>query len=106
MVNIEGIKIYGVCLERLEHQINVAGSRLKKENIQDRERIELECYNTGDVDDIIDILELYDIKDKGLETLKEKLNEVAGDVSLFMGKTVEFGFSDNGYLSLYLRLEK
>ncbi len=105
-MNIEGIKIYGICLERLQHQIMVANSRVEKENIQDKDRIELECYNTGEIDDIVDILELYDIKDEGLETLKEKLKELADDVSLFMRETIEFGFSDNGYLSLYLRLKR
>ncbi len=103
---IEGVKIYGICLERLQHQIMVAKSRVEKENIRDKDRIELECYNTGEIDDIVDILELYDIKDEGLETLKEKLKELACDVSIFMRETIEFGFSDNGYLSLYLRLKK
>jgi hypothetical protein len=105
-MKIEGIKIYGICLERLEHQIRVAKSRIEKEHLQDKDSIELECYNTGEIDDIVDILELYDIKDKGLETLRERLNELADDVSLFVRETIEFGFSDNGYLSLYLRLKK
>ncbi|UCE78449.1 MAG: hypothetical protein JSV13_08020 [Nitrospiraceae bacterium] len=105
-MKIEGVKIYGICLERLQHQIMVAKSRIEKENLQDKDRIELECYNTGEIDDIVDILELYDIKDEGVETLKEKLKELADDVAIFIRETIEFGFSDNGHLSLYLRLKK
>ena len=28
-MNIEGVKIYGICLERLNHQIKLAKSRIK-----------------------------------------------------------------------------
>ncbi|MEW6409810.1 MAG: hypothetical protein AB1488_06825 [Nitrospirota bacterium] len=100
-MDIDGLKLYGLCLGRLRYQIGVARSRAKKEPLNGR--ILLESYNTGDIDDIIDILELYDVEDKNYETLIEKLKELADDVSLFMNETVEFGFSDEGYLCLYLK---
>ncbi len=43
-MNIEGVKIYGICLERLNHQIKLAKSRIK--NMPESEKkVILESYN-------------------------------------------------------------
>ncbi len=98
-----GVKIYGLCLERLKHQISIARSRIEKGHEEDTREIVLECYNTGNVDDIIDILELYDIgDDKRIDTLKDKLDELAYTASLLVREKVKFGFSEEGELCLYL----
>ncbi len=94
----ESLKLYGVCLERLKYQIENARQRAG-ETIKGR--IVLEGYQTGDMEEIIDLLELYDIDDRKPETLKEKLDDVANDVSLLVRETVEFGYDDNGFLCLY-----
>ncbi|GAB4410733.1 MAG: hypothetical protein OHK0032_06530 [Thermodesulfovibrionales bacterium] len=98
-----GVKIYGLCLERLRHQIDIARSRIEKGLQRDATKVVLECYNTGNVDDIIDILELYDIgDDKRIDTLKGKLDELAYTASLLVRDKVEFGFNEDGELCLYL----
>lgn len=101
----EGMKIYGMCLERLQHQIRLARERAKKMN-PEPDRIVLECYFTNDVEDIIDILELYDIEHKDMETVKQKLADLADDISLLMRERLEFCFNENGDLCLYLVLKK
>jgi hypothetical protein len=98
----EGVKIYGLCLERLRHQIKNA-----KQKPQDAARKKdgiflLESYNTGDIEDIIDILELYDIEKKNFESLQNKLDEIAYTVSLLTRETISFAFTDEGHLGLYL----
>jgi hypothetical protein len=100
-MSIEGLKIYGVCLKRLQHQIKIARERIERENLQGSERIVLESYRTGDIDEIIDIRELFDVKEETHETVHEKLKELARDVSLMVRETVEFDFSDEGHLCLY-----
>ncbi len=101
----EGLKIYGMCLERLAHQIKLAKERVKNmETVP--ERIVLECYFTSDVDDIIDIIELYDVQDKKWETVKTKLDDLSQDISLMMREHLEFDISEDGNLCLYLRLKK
>jgi hypothetical protein len=99
-MTIEGVKIYGLCIERLKHQIDIANKRGISGN-----RAVLECYNTGDIDEIIDILELYDIEHKTAESIKEKLDELAYTASLLVRNTVEFDYDDDGNLCLYLRCE-
>jgi hypothetical protein len=94
----EGFKLYGVCLERLKHQINTARSRA-----DGSERVVLESYCTGDADEIIDILEIYDIADSSTAAVMEKLKELAGDVSLMVRELVEFDLSPEGHLCLYWR---
>jgi len=99
-----GVKIYGLCLERLRHQIDIARARIEK-GLQegDGTKVVLECYNTGDMDEIIDILELYDIgDDRSTDTLKEKLDDLAYTASLLVREKVEFGFNGDGQLCLYL----
>lgn len=99
-MTIEGVKIYGLCIERLKHQIDIAN---KKKGISDS-RVVLECYNTGDIDEIIDILELYDIEHKTAESIKGKLDELAYTASLLVRNTVEFDYNAEGNLCLYLKI--
>ncbi|MBI3592746.1 MAG: hypothetical protein HY099_04625, partial [Nitrospirae bacterium] len=70
----------------------------------DKDIILLECYNTGDLDDIIDILELYDIEERTFEAFREKLEELAYTVSVLIRETLFFDFTQNGHLGLYLSL--
>lgn len=103
----EGLKIYGMCLERIQHQIRMAKARIEKEGLQHPERVVLESYNTGDTDDIIDLLDLYDIADDKIETLRAKMDELASDVSLMMRETIEFDYSsEDGHLCLYWKPAK
>ncbi len=103
-MNIEGVKIYGICLERLNHQIKLAKSRIK--NMPESEKkVILESYNTGNIDEIIDILELYDIEHKTYEAVKEKLDDLAYTVSVLVRETIEFGYDSDGNLCLYLNLK-
>ncbi len=97
-------KIYGICLERLNHQINIAKSRDGKGPHQHKERIILESYNTGDLDEIIDILELYDVENRTLEAVKERLNDIAYTISLITRETLTFDLDHNGLWGLYLSL--
>lgn len=101
---MEGAKIYGLCIERLRHQINNAKYRVEKEGMQDQELYLLESYNSGEIDDIIDILELYDIEDRTPAQVNEKLEELAYTVSILTRETLSFGYTDNGHLGLYLAL--
>jgi hypothetical protein len=96
------MKIYGLCLKRLNYQINVAKSRNGKEHHQ--EKIILESYNTGELDEVIDILELYDIEERTPEGIKEKLNDLAYTISVISHETLTFDFDRNGHLGLYLLL--
>lgn len=105
-MNYEGLKIYGVCLQRLEYQIKIARSKIERENLHNNGKVMLECYQTGEIDEIIDLLELYDIEDKRPETIREKLEELAENLSLMIRETIDFGFSDEGLLCLYLRLNE
>jgi len=99
----DAAKIYGLCLERLKYQITNAKKRINGGHIG---CISLECYNTGDIDDIIDILELYDVQDRTIESVKEKLEELAYTVSVLSKENLFFGFNEKGYLILYLGLKE
>ncbi|HAM52442.1 MAG TPA: hypothetical protein DCP92_17730 [Nitrospiraceae bacterium] len=57
----------------------------------------LESYNTGELEDIVDILELYDLEKRTLESLQEKLDELAYTVSVLMNETLMFGFREDRY---------
>ena len=98
----EGFKLYGLCLERLKHQIELAKARYRENPHIFNFIVTLECYRTGDVDEIVDILELYNIDSDNMETVMERLEDLARDASLLVRDTVEFGFSDDGFLSIYL----
>lgn len=97
-------KIYGLCLERLKHQINNAKQKVKSEPFICKDCFLLECYNTGDLDDIIDILELYDIGERTFEGVMEKLNDLAYTVSALTRETLFFDLTREGHLGLYLAL--
>lgn len=103
---MEGLKIYGLCLERLKYQITIARKRRGSERPGYPERVLLECYNTGEPDDIIDILELYDVKDRTSADVHEKLEDLAYTVSELVRETVLFDYTDEGHLGLYLALPK
>ncbi len=92
-------KIYGLCLERLRYQIKRA-----RENSLRPGHVLLEGYNTGDIDDIIDILELYDLEERSYEGLMQKLDDLAYTVSLLTQEKLFFDFTEEGYLGLYLSL--
>ncbi len=102
----DGVKIYGLCLERMGHQINIAKKKSQNTAFGEEDIFLLESYNTGDIDDIIDILELYDIEDKTFKHLHYKLEELAYTVSILTRETIRFGFTDEGHLGLYLTLNK
>ncbi len=102
---MDGVKIYGLCLERLKHQIGNARRRTEKTaEIQDR--VLLESYNTGDVEDIIDILELYDLEDHTEELVREKLEDLSYTVSELLRERVLFDYTEEGHLGLYLAVTK
>ena len=106
--DVEGAKIYGVCLERLEFQVKNALERLKKDPaLYDKQKgLAIESYNTDDMDEIVDLLEIYDVPDRKRETILKKLDEVACSASLLVGETVEFGFCEAGFLCLYLKQDE
>ncbi|MBF0541033.1 MAG: hypothetical protein HQK91_06250 [Nitrospirae bacterium] len=105
-MSIEGVKIYGVCMERLDHQIKLAKARLASNPAAAKNGIMvLESYNTGDMDDIIDILELYDLPDDTMDAVLNKLEEVAMSVSILARETINFDFCEKGYLCLYLKVK-
>ncbi len=58
---MEKTKIYGLCLERMKYQKVHARQRVNGA-CQHNGLVLLESYNTSDIEDIIDILELYDIR--------------------------------------------
>jgi hypothetical protein len=103
---MEGVKIYGLCLERLRYQITNARKRVGSEGPEYPERVLMESYNTGETDEIIDILELYDIEDRTPDIVREKLEDLAYTVSELVRETVLFDYTDEGHLGLYLALPK
>ncbi len=103
---MEGVKIYGLCLERLRHQINIARQRVEREPGRHHERFLLECYNTGELEEIIDILELYDVQERTAEEIREKLDDLAYTVTELLREPILFDYTDEGYLGLYLALLK
>lgn len=98
------IKIYGLCLDRLRHQI----ASLKQKTLEaaevGEEVVLLESYNSGDVEDIIDILEIQDLRERNLNRLSEKLRELEYTLSALTGEAISFSFNDEGQLGLYLTL--
>lgn len=101
---MEAAKIYGLCLERITHQILRAKQRVNGGQ-QHNCCVLLESYNTGDIEDIIDILELYDIEARTREGLKEKLEDLAYTVSELMREVLFFDYTEEGHLGLYLSLK-
>ena len=99
---MDDVKIYGLCIERLKFQIGNAKERLNEGAAVSDEHVLLESYNTDDPEDIIDILELYDINERSFEAVREKLDELAYTVSILTRETLTFGITERGHLGLYL----
>lgn len=99
---MEGVKIYGLCLERLRVQISNARGRIKDGLPRFAGSVLLESYNTGEVDDIIDILELYDVEERTFEAVREKLNDLAFTVSELTREKLSFNLTNEGHVGLYL----
>jgi hypothetical protein len=100
----DAVKIYGLCLERLKHQIKNARNRVESETSPYPDQLLLESYVTGELDDIIDILELCDLEERTFESLREKLEDLAYTVSVLTNETLTFGFNEDGHLGLYLSI--
>jgi len=98
----DSVKIYGLCLERLRHQIKNARNRLAAETCNSPDHVLLESYTTGEIEEIIDILELYDLEERTLDSLKDKLDDLAYTASVLIGADLTFGFTEEGHLGLYL----
>ncbi|MDA8083586.1 MAG: hypothetical protein M0024_08020 [Nitrospiraceae bacterium] len=93
-------KIYGLCLLRLKHQIEKAFQRKSAET----GALLLECYNSGDAEEIVDILELYDLEDRSRKGLDAKLDELADTVSILTRAKLYFGYTEKGFLGLFIDL--
>lgn len=94
-------KFYGLCLERLRFQIANAKKRVAASG-NCCEGMLIECYNTGDPEEIIDILELYDIEDRSLNGVLAKLDELAYTASILTREKLGFGLTRKGELGLYV----
>lgn len=101
---MDASKIYGLCLGRLTHQI-INAKRQEYLGKKNNGQILLESYNTGDIEDIIDILEIYDIEVRTYEGLKEKLEDLACTVSVLMREALFFDYTEKGHLGLYFSLK-
>lgn len=94
-------KLYNLCIERLKHQIARA-----KAARPDGGMAVLESYCTADPEEIIDILELYDLEERSMVAVMGKLEELASDASLFVGENIAFAFDASGDLCIYLVLSE
>ena len=99
---MDEVKIYGLCLGRIKHQLNIAGKRRAETSAQGN--VLLESYYTSNIDDLIDILDLYDIEDRTWDGLMNKLDDLAQTVSALMRKTLMFAITDEGHLGLYFAI--
>ena len=98
---MDDAKIYNVCLMRVKHQIVKAKERIGGGSLPQGSII-LESYNTGDIEEIIDILEIYDIEDRTGEGLIAKLEDLAYTASMLVRDTIAFDYDEKGNLGLYL----
>lgn len=96
---MDEVKIYGLCLGRIKYQLNIVGKRRAEKSAQGN--VLLESYYTSNIDDLIDILDLYDIEDRTWDGLMNKLDDLAQTVSALMRKTLMFAITDEGHLGLY-----
>lgn len=94
-------KFYGLCLERLRFQIANAKRRCGASG-STCQGVLIECYNTGDPEEIIDILELYDIEDRSINGVLAKLDELAYTASILTREKLGFGLTGKGELGLYV----
>jgi hypothetical protein len=65
-------------------------------------RAVLESFCTGDIEDIVDLLELYDLKVRTRMGLDAMLTELAEDASLFVQESLAFDYDESGDLCLFL----
>jgi hypothetical protein len=94
-------KMYNVCLQRVKFQVVNAKQRLN-EGLPAQGRYVLESYCSGDVEELIDTLEIYDIEDRSREGLNEKLDDLAYTVSLLVKEKVCFDYDEKGDLCLFV----
>ena len=99
----DNAKIYGLCLYRLKYQIERAIGRA--EGCGQKQLI-LECYNTSEIDDIVDILEIYDLKERTQKELEAQLEELAYTVSVLTRQSLFFDYTEQGHLGLYIDLDR
>jgi len=102
---MDDAKIYNICLMRVKFQITNAKQRLNGQ-FPSGGKFALESYNTGDIEDIIDILEIYDLEDRTREGLSKKLEDLAYTVSSLVREKILFDYDPRGNLGLYFALEK
>lgn len=93
-------RIYGICLERLSVLIGKAKARLTGEGHW--ARVILESYHTGDIDDIVYILELDDIEERTQRGLRKEIDYLTSTLSEASGEMLSFDYCEAGYLGLYL----
>jgi hypothetical protein len=98
-------KIYNVCLQRVKFQITNAMRRLNNDTLP-QGRLILESYNTGDIEEIIDILEIYDIENRTHTGLAEKLDDLAYTVSALVRTQLAFDYDEKGNLGLFLVVDE
>ena len=101
---MDDAKIYNVCLMRVKFQITNAKQRLNG-TFPSGGKLALESYNTGDIEDIIDILEIYDLDDRTPEGLSQKLEDLAYTVSVLVREKIVFDYDLKGNLGLYLEFK-
>ncbi|MGE5239277.1 MAG: hypothetical protein ACM3ON_10775 [Chloroflexota bacterium] len=95
------MKLYGICLERLSHLVRKAKKRLDGHGHW--AWVILESYNTGNLDDIVDILEIEDIiEERTQKGLRKELAYLASALSEVTGETLSFEYCEAGHLGLYL----
>ena len=97
---MDEVKIYGLCLGRIKYQLTIAGKK-HAETSSAQGNVLLESYCTSNIDDLIDILDLYDIEDRTWDGLMNKLDDLAQTVSALMRKTLMCAITDEGHLGLY-----
>ena len=105
---MDDAKIYGLCITRLKHQIEIARKAEQargKDNGALCQRILLESYMTAEMDEVIDILELYDIEERTPEHLERMLDDLAYTASLLTREDLSFGLTEGGHLGLYLEFK-
>jgi hypothetical protein len=102
---MDDAKIYNVCLQRVKFQITNAKKRLDGFAPPEGKLI-LESYQTSDIDEIIDILEIYDLDRHTRGGLDEKLEDLAYTVSVLVKETVAYEYDEKGNLGLYVILKK
>jgi hypothetical protein len=98
-------KIYNVCLQRVKFQITNAMRRLNNDT-PPQGRLILESYNSGDIEEIIDILEIYDLEDRTRTGLTEKLDDLAYTVSALVRTQIAFDYDEKGNLGLFLVVDE